>query len=145
VNRPIQESNISKTFSNVCIHTKNIFTLLDTPKNEESYKRLSKHLDNCVICAKEFEVFKLKNNAAQVFIPKIQMDRDLRQSYDREVVELFKVMNLNDHENFKKNMKKSFVFVDRMGIEFVKNLSSKSMIKSYFVAGIVFVCLKFFL
>ena len=115
------------------------------PKKEESYKRMSKHLETCSVCNKEFQMFQLKTASAQVFIPKILMDRDLRQSFEREVGELFKVMNLNNRENLKRNVKKGFHFVDKMGIEFFQNLLSKTMIKSYFIAGAIFICLKFFL
>ena len=145
MDRSILELKKSKKFSESCIHTKNIYSLLDMPKKEESYKRMSKHLETCTVCTKEFQLFQLKTASAQVFIPKISMDRDLRQSNEREVGELFKVMNLNNRENLKRNVKKGFRFVDSMGIEFFQNLFSKTMLKSYFIAGAIFICLKLFL
>ncbi|MDD4972828.1 MAG: hypothetical protein PHY93_00675 [Bacteriovorax sp.] len=145
MDRSIQELNNVKSFSTNCIHTKHIYSLLDLPKNDESYKRMNKHLENCTVCSKEFQKFQLKTAAAQVFIPKVLMDRDLRQSFEREVVELFKVMNLNDREILKRNVKKGFLFMDRMGIEFIQNLLSKTMFKAYFAAIVIFICLRLFL
>jgi hypothetical protein len=145
VDRPIQELKNINSFSKNCIHTKHIYSLLDLPRKDDSYKKMSKHLETCVVCSKEFERFQLKTAAAQVFIPKVLMDRDLRQSFEREVVELFKVMDLNDRELLKRNIKEGFIFVDRMGIEFIRNLLSKTMFKAYFAAVIVFICLKLFL
>ena len=145
MHRPIQELKKSKSFSPKCIHTKHIYSLLDLSATDESYKKINKHLDNCTICKNEFQIFKLKSKAAQVFIPKISMDRDLRQSFEREVIELFKAMDLNDRENLKRNVKKGFIFVDKMGIEFIGHLFSKAMIKTYFLAAALFICLKLFL
>lgn len=115
------------------------------PKSEDSYKRMNKHLEICVVCNKEFQLFQIKTAATQVFIPKVLMDRDLRQSFEREVVELFKVMDLNEREILKRNVKRGFLFIDKMGIEFIQNLLSKSMLKTYIIAGALFICLKLFL
>lgn len=145
MDRSIQESNGIQSISRNCIHTKHIYTLLDMPKKDESYKRMSKHLETCTVCNKEFQLFQLKTKVSLVFIPKVLMDRDLRQSFEREVVELFKVMDLNDRELLKRNVKKGFLFVDRMGIEFIQNLLSKTMFKTYLFAGALFICLKLFL
>ena len=77
---------------------------------------MSKHLESCSICSNELAKFKLKVIEAQVYIPKTIMDKDLRQSFEREVVELFRVMNLNERQALKQNVKNSFRFIDRMGI-----------------------------
>ena len=119
--------------------------MLDLPKSEDSYKRLTKHLETCVTCTNEFKQFQLKTAASQVFIPKVLMDRDLRQSFEREVGELFKVMDLNERELLKRNVKNGFRFIDNMGIAFIQNLFSKTMLKTYFFAGAVFICMKLFL
>ena len=115
------------------------------PKNDESYKLMNKHLENCTICNKEFQRFQLKTSAALVLIPKVLMDRDLRQSFEREVVELFKVMDLNERELLKKNVRKGFIFIDKMGIEFIRNLFSRTMVKTYFFALVIFICFRIFL
>lgn len=128
-----------------CIHTKHVYSLLDTPKKEEAYKKLSKHLEVCRACKEEFQKFQTKTMASQVFIPKALMDHDLRQSFEREVGELFKVMNLNNRENLKKSVKKGFLFIDTMGIDFLKNLASKTMLKTYLMAVFIFIFLKLFL
>jgi hypothetical protein len=140
-----QDLNFDKNFPKYCIHTKLIYTLLDTPKKEESYKRLNKHVENCPVCSEELKSFQMKTMAAQVFIPKMSMDRDLRQSFEREVGELFKVMNLNEREMLKRNVKKGFLLIDNLGVEFLKNLASRTMFKTYFFALIIFICLKLFL
>lgn len=118
---------------------------MDTPKKDEAYKRMTKHVESCPVCAEELKKFQLKTMAAQVFIPKVVMDRDLRQSFEREVSELFKVMNLNERELLKRNVKKGFRFIDSMGVDFLKNLASRTMIKTYIFALAIFICLKIFL
>ncbi len=140
-----QELNYEKIPARHCVHTKHIYTLLDTPKKEEAYKRMSKHVEVCPVCAEEFKKFQMKTLAAQIFIPKVAMDRDLRQSFEREVSELFKVMNLNERIMLKRNMKKGIRFIDSMGVEFLKNLASKTMLKTYVFAFALFICLKLFL
>ncbi len=140
-----QEYSFNKNFSRQCVHTKNIYSLLDMPKQEEAYKRLNKHIESCAVCADELKKFQSKTLAAQAFIPKVMMARDLRQSFDREVGELFKIMDLNERELLKKNVKKGFRFIDSMGAGFLKNLGSKAMIKAYVLAALMFLALKFIL
>ncbi|MDO9182391.1 MAG: hypothetical protein Q7U04_08270 [Bacteriovorax sp.] len=145
MDRPIQEFNKSNFFSNNCIHTKQVYSLLDVSPKDELYKRMSKHIETCSTCQTAFKTFQLKSEASRVYIPKVLMDRDLRQSFEREVGELFKVMDLNEREILKRNVKKSFIFIDKMGIEFIQNLLSKTMLKTYFFALAIFICLKLFL
>jgi hypothetical protein len=128
-----------------CIHARQVYSLLDTPIDDDSYKKLSKHLESCSVCHDEFKNVELKSKAAQVYIPKAIMDHDLRESFEREVGELFKVMELNQREILRKNVKKGFHFIDRMGIDFLKNLASASMLKTYFIALAIYVGLKFYL
>lgn len=128
-----------------CIHTKNIYSLLDMPVKDEAYKNLSKHIETCSVCAQEFKKFQLKSSAAQVFIPKVIMDRELRQSFEREVSELFKVMRIDEREILKHNVKNGFKTIDQMGIAFLNTLRSKSMIKIYVIAIAMFFALKYFL
>lgn len=145
MNSSTQSKNYETDLSKQCVHTKHVYSLLDTPKKEETYKKLSKHLETCAACNVEFQKFQVRTAAAQVYIPKALMDHDLRESFEREVGELFKVMNLNDRAMLKKNVKKGFLFVDSMGIDFIKNLVSKTMFKTYFFALVIFICLKLLL
>ena len=145
MDRPIQELNTKKSFPQNCIHTKHIYSFYDMSKNDESYGILKKHLESCSICNSEFQNFQLKNTQALILIPKVSMDRDLRHSFEREVVELFKAMDLNDRILLKRNVKQGFIFIDKMGIEFIHNLFSKSMLKTYVFALVVFIGLKIFL
>ncbi|MBP9680948.1 MAG: hypothetical protein KBD76_06060 [Bacteriovorax sp.] len=134
-----------KNHTQHCIHTKHVFSLLDIPKTEESFKRLSKHVESCTICTEELRKIQLKALGTKVFIPKAVMGRDLRQSFEREVGELFNVMNLNDRHLLRQNMKKGFRFVDSMGVDFLKSLTSPMMIKAYFFATALFIALKYYL
>lgn len=128
-----------------CVHTKNIYSLLDLPKSDDSYKSLMKHVDSCLICSDELKKFKQKTLASQVFIPKISMDRELKQAFESEVGELFKAMNLNEKELLKQHVKNNVQYLDQLGVVFLKNLVSKSMLKAYIFALILFLSLKFFL
>jgi hypothetical protein len=145
VDRSIQKLIKNKSLMKNCIHTKNIYSLLDLPKKDETYKKMTKHLESCEVCDREFKLFQLKSAAAQVFIPKVIMDRDLKQSFEREVSELFKVMNLNNREILKNNVRSGFSILDNMGISFLQNLYSRTMVKSYFFAFAIFLVLKFLL
>jgi len=127
-----------------CIHTRNIYSLMDMSPKDEAYKNLSKHIESCPVCTKEFQKFQMKISAAQVYIPKAVMDRDLRQSFEREVGELFKVLQLNERAALKHKVKSKFKTIDQMGIDFLKTLSSKQMIKIYFIAAAMYAALKYF-
>lgn len=140
----IQSHDEEKKISKHCVHTKNIYSLMDLPKKGDSYKTLTKHLETCAVCTEEFQMFQAHAAMAKVHIPKAIMDHDLRESFEREVTELFKAMDLNDRELLKKNVKKGFLFLDSMGIDFIKNLASKTMIKAYIVALFTFIFLKLF-
>lgn len=126
-----------------CIHTKNVYALLDAPKKEDTYKKLNKHLESCRVCNEEFKQFQAKTLASQIYIPKAMMDHDLRQTFDRELDELFKMMSLNEREALKNNVKKSFNYIDQVTLAFIKNLGSRSMLKAYLAASALFLVLKF--
>jgi hypothetical protein len=145
VNTPAQNLNHEKVKSNYCVHKKHVYSMIDLSVNDESYKKMNKHLENCSVCKNELVTFQSRTLASQVFIPKALMDSDLRQSFEGEVVQLFKAMNLNEREMIKKNVKNSFIFIDQLGIEFIKNLVSKTMFKTYFIGLVIFICLKMFL
>lgn len=130
--------------ANQCIHTKNIYSLMDMSPKDEVYKNLAKHIESCSVCAKELKKFQLKSLAAQVYIPKVVMDRDLRQSFEREVGELFKILQLDEREALKRNVKHKIKTLDQMAVDFIKTLSSKSMMKVYIIAAAMFFALKHF-
>lgn len=126
-----------------CIHMKHLYSLLDTPLNDENYKKLSKHLELCTACSQEYKDIQLKAIAAKIYIPKAMMDHDLRESFEREVTELFKVMDLNNRVLLKKKVKSGFNFIDRMGIDFIKSLTSNKMLKTYVIAAGIYLGLRF--
>lgn len=117
---------------------------MDMSPKDEAHKMLSKHVENCQVCAQELKKFQMKSSAAQVYIPKATMDHDLRQSFEREVGELFKILQLNEREALKHTVKKKFRTLDQMGIDFIATMTSKSMIKIYVIAAAMFVALKYF-
>jgi len=127
-----------------CVHTKNIYSLMDIPHKEDSYKRFAKHLESCRQCSEQFKIFKFKNEAAQIYIPKVHMDRDLRQSFEREVSELFKLMNLNERQALKRNVKNKLQQIDSIGLSIIENFTSKRMVKAYLMGLFIFLGLKFF-
>jgi len=86
----------------------------------ESYKHFKKHLDHCSICTDQFKLFLLKNEAMKVGIPKISMDRELKQTFNRELEEVFKVLKLSRGEQIKESVKNRFLFLDQMGLAFFK-------------------------
>lgn len=134
-----------KNYSSHCIHTKNIYSLLDLDQSAESYRHLKKHLDHCSICSDHFKIFQIKNEAMRVAIPIITMDRELKQTFNRELSEVFKVLKLSRSEQFKDNVKNRFQFLDQMGLAFFQNLKSKSMLKAYVIATFSYFIIKHFL
>lgn len=118
---------------------------MDMSPKDEAHKLLSRHIESCQVCSQELKKFQMKTAAAQIYIPKATMDRDLRQSFEREVGELFKVLQLNEREALKHSVKNKFKTLDQMGIDFIGAMTSKSMIKIYVLATALFVALKYFL
>lgn len=70
------------------------------------------------------------------------MPKDLRETYAGELSELFKLAGMNEVENQKQKIKDGLRSFDKMGEEFINNLSSKTMIKAYAVAFLFFIGLK---
>jgi protein subunit release factor A len=121
-----------------CVHTKNIFSLLDLSQSAESYKRLSKHLDSCNTCALEFEKFKQTTESTKSFIPTIVMDQDLKESFAREIEDVFKIMNLNSTERLKNNVTSKFKAVDQFGLDILGILRSKKMLFVYIAIAMIY-------
>jgi hypothetical protein len=133
--------NIS-TQSNYCIHTKNIYSLADLNPIEEQYKFLNSHLKTCRICAEEYHHFQEKCFAAKTFIPKPMMDKELKETFDRELGDMLKSMQLNKKVLQKKRVSHFVQSINDYGEASFKILFSKSMILSFAVALVMFFVLK---
>jgi hypothetical protein len=127
-----------------CIHTKNVFTLIDLSPIDESYKRIKKHIDGCKVCELELKAFELKNIEAKINIPKPQIDTETKEMFEREVSDLFRVFDLNEKDLLKKKIKNKIKSIDSLGVAFIKNLSSKQMLTTYAFGAVLFIVLKQF-
>ncbi len=122
-----------------CVHTKNIYSLLDLSQNAEAYKKLSKHLDTCKICSQELEIFKLSSENSKAFIPTIVMDKDLKISFAREIEDIFKIMDLNTSERLKKNVTSKFKALDQFGLDILGIFKSKKMLVVYLAIAAAYI------
>ena len=127
-----------------CIHTKNVFSLVDLSPEDESYHKIKKHTDECEICSFELKKFELQTLESKIYIPKPQIDDETKEIFKREVSELFKAFNLNEKELLKKKIKNKIKKIDRLGADFLKNLTSKNMLKSYAFGAVLFLVLRQF-
>jgi hypothetical protein len=127
-----------------CIHTKNVFSLLDLGVQDESFLRMRKHMDNCKICEKEFNDFKFKSLEVKIHIPKPLIDSETKEVFSREITELFKTFELNQKTLLRKKIKTNIKKIDTFGISFLKTLTSKAMLASYAFGAVLFVVLKKF-
>ncbi|MBY0414350.1 MAG: hypothetical protein K2Q18_09300 [Bdellovibrionales bacterium] len=147
--RTIQNSlRLKKISPNIsiqsCIHTRNVFSIVDLSPEEESYKKLRKHVDLCKICSKELQNFELQIAAARIYIPKPQIDTDTKEMYEREVSELFRFFDLNEKELLKKKIKNKIKSIDHFGGSFMKHLGSKQMLTTYAFGAVIFIVLRQF-
>lgn len=127
-----------------CIHTKSIFSLIDLDFEDEAFVNIAKHSDKCEACTAALKDFALKNQQATFFIPKPQIDADTKASFEREVHEVFRAFELNEKEQLRLKIKKKIKNIDTAGVEFIKNLRSKNMIKTYVLGLMLFVVLRQF-
>ena len=127
-----------------CIHTKSIFSLIDLDFEDDTFVNIKKHSDKCEACSSELRKFELLNQQATFFIPKPQIDTETKASFEREVHEVFKAFDLNEKEQLKSKIKKKIKKIDTVGADFLKNLGSKSMVKTYAFGIVLFVVLKQF-
>ena len=130
--------NLEKT----CIHTKSIFSLIDLDFDDEAFVNIKKHSDKCVACSSALSKFELQNQQVVFFIPKPQIDTETRNTFEREVQEVIRAFELNEKMKLKLKIKNNFKKIDTVAIEFIKNLSSKNMIKTYAFGLVLFVVLK---
>lgn len=129
-------------FRSHCIHTKNIFTLADLPKDDEVHQKILKHVDNCRVCRTRHILFQAETSAMKFYIPKPVIDKESKEIFERETTELFKLFNLNERTIAKNRIKNKIRSVDNMGAEILRNLVSTTMIKGYVLALLAFIILK---
>ena len=127
-----------------CIHTKNVFSMLDLSHNDENYIRIKKHVDTCKTCETEFKKFALETIEVKIQIPKPQIDTETKAVFEREVSDLFRNFDLNEKALLRKKITTKIKNIDSFGVDLIKNLASKNMIKTYAFAAVLFVVLKHF-
>jgi hypothetical protein len=142
--RSTLEHSIPKIQEQRCIHTKNVFPIIDLSPLDESYKKIRKHLDSCKICEHQVKVFEMKNSEVRIQVPKPQIDTDTKQMFEREVSDLFRVFDLNEKVRLKKKIKNKIKSIDSFGASFMSNLASKQMLKTYAFGAVLFIVLKQF-
>lgn len=142
--RTVQVSHTPNIQRTNCIHTKNVFSLIDLSPNEESYKKIRKHVDTCKVCESELKNFEFACSEAKIHIPKPQIDSETKEIFVREVSDLFRVFDLNEKELLKKKIKNKIKSIDSMGVDFIKTLTSKSMLTTYAFGAVLFVVLRQF-
>jgi hypothetical protein len=135
------DSSIQSHFVNQCVHSKNIFSLADLPAEDETYKKLKKHVESCRQCTAQYAKSTHQLEAMKIFIPKPLIDKESKEVFDREITELFKIFNLNKKAAVKIKLKAKMKLIDSAGIDMLKNLASKSMLKAYVLAGVAYVAL----
>lgn len=102
-------------------------------------------MDSCQTCEKTYKQFELKTMELKVHIPKPQIDSETKTMFETEIHEIFKALDLNEKALLRKKIKSNIKKIDTAGIEFFKNLASKSMLKTYvFGAALFFVLKRFF-
>ncbi|MBC7713554.1 MAG: hypothetical protein H7177_09450 [Rhizobacter sp.] len=142
--RSFQSSSVNFNSKTKCIHTKNIFSLLDLKQSEESYKKIKKHVDSCQTCETEFKKFELESIEVKIHIPKPQIDTETKEIYTREVSEIFKAFDLNEKAALRAKIKSKIKGIDSFGLSILKTLASRKMIATYAFAGVMFIVLKQF-
>jgi hypothetical protein len=116
--------------------------MLDLSTASDAYKRLSKHVETCKLCASELESFKKKSESIKSYIPTIQMDKELKESFAREIEDVFKIMDFNTSTRLKKNVTSKFKAIDQFGLDFLGIIKSKRMILVYLALSIVYLGIK---
>ena len=129
--------------NNQCIHTRNILTLIDLDARDNLYNFLINHEKKCTQCSSRLKKFKEDNFAAKIYISKPFMPKDMSETFNQEVSELFKVAGLNEAINKKNKIKHTLQFLDKTGETLINNLSSKMMMQAYAVALLCFLGLRF--
>lgn len=142
--RSFQSSSLNLNTLTKCIHTKNIFSLLDQNPAEEGYKKIKKHVDSCQTCEIVLKTFELESIEVKIHIPKPQIDTETKDNYTREVSEIFKAFDLNEKAALRAKIKSKIKGIDSFGLSLIKNVTSRKMMATYAFAGVLFVVLKQF-
>lgn len=137
-------SSLNRSISKNCIHTKNVYSLVDLNPLDENHIRIKKHTDNCAICSAALKGFEEKIIETKIYIPKPQIDLETRGIFEREVSELFKAFDLNEKNRLKKKIKNKIKRIDSIGEDFIKNLTSRKMLTTYTFGAVLFVVLRQF-
>lgn len=127
-----------------CIHTKNIFSMLDLNQSEENYIKIKKHVDNCQVCDTAYKKFELENLEVKIHIPKPQIDTETKEIFSREVSDLFVAFDLNEKSLLRKKIVTKIKGIDSFGISVIKNFVSRKMIATYAFGAVLFVVLRHF-
>jgi hypothetical protein len=142
--RSFQTSSVKLNSPTKCIHTKNVFSMLDLKQSEENYKKIKKHVDICQTCENELKRFELESIEVKIHIPKPQIDTETKEIFTREVSEIFKTFDLNEKAALRAKIKSKIKGIDSFGVSIVKTLTSRKMIATYAFAGVMFIVLKQF-
>jgi hypothetical protein len=142
--RNLQVLSASGNLLKSCIHTKSIFSLIDLDFEDEAFVNITKHTEKCEACSTALKNFELQNQQATFFIPKPQIDADTKAAFEREVHDVFRIFELNEKEQLRLKIKNKIKNMDTAGAEFLQNLGSKKMMKSYAFGLVLFVVLRQF-
>jgi hypothetical protein len=125
-----------------CLHQKNIYSLIDLSPADPQYTFITNHLKSCSNCSKEKIKFELEVQAMQVFIPKPVMDKELKESFNRELHEMLINLGMNKFTNKKQAVTSVFNTANTTAELFIKNLFSKTVLISMGFGGIIFLILR---
>lgn len=132
----------TKAKKSVCIHSRNLISLVDLTPKDEAYSFYNNHIKTCEICAKEYKKISEKVIASQVYIPKPVMELDMKESFEREIHELLVNLKIN-HDEYKRNKAVSLVTrIDQFGLAFIKSLNSKAFFIALALSALAYYFLK---
>ena len=132
----------TKAKKNVCIHSRNLISLIDLTSKDEAYSFYNNHIKSCEVCAREYKNISSKVIASQVYIPKPMMELEMKESFEREIHDLLVHLKINEEE-FKKSKAVGIVkSIDNFGAAFFKSLGSKIFFFSLLISGLAYYFLK---
>ena len=131
----LQKINLLKKSSSRCIHTKNVYSLIDISNKDDFYLKVDQHIKGCQTCKDEFEKYKQKQFAIKFLIPKPSIDSETREIFENEVAEMFKSFDLNEKVLHKKKIKNKILLIDSFGSGVIKHVTSTKFYVIY-VLGI---------
>ena len=94
-----RNSQVLSAFVNLertCIHTKSIFSLIDLDFEDDTFVNIKKHSDKCDACSNALRKFELQNQQAIFLIPKPQIDTETKNTFERQVADVFTAFELNE-------------------------------------------------